>query len=143
MSLNNILYHYWKQLHSKQKPPSMEQIISDDILEIWQHCFIMSIKMASNKLIYKYTHLGDEIVSAYKKELDPEHDSPPLVSSDPEILSGAFDEVMYYQNPIIEDKKILYSNSGIVKYDQCFLPLHSKDKNTYNIIGGMQYKIVS
>lgn len=143
MEINYILHQYWEQLCKKSESlPNIEEIIPDDIMEIWKNCFILQINTSSNQIKYSYKYLGDKIIRAYKEDLDSEYDSPPIISEDPETLAELFEEIIYNQNPIIEDNKILYSDRGIIKYSQCILPL-KPNGDIYTMIGAMKHRMLN
>ncbi len=134
----NLLCEYWNKIKGDRRYPDVSDIRRDDIVDIWEHCFI--IEHVAGK--YTIAHLGGAIKEAYESDLNIASDGPIISFDDVENIQEYLDEVLESGEAVIEQSECDDLNGNKVKFRQCFLPLGANSDKVDAVIGALRYKIV-
>jgi hypothetical protein len=137
---HEILMQYWSRLKGARDMPSESQIDPDAIAGIWPSCFLISIDNVTERLGYRYSYLGRDLIEAYGGDVNNPKLAEKLLSiANPSILNK-FDEVIAQRKPVIDESEIINANKLSVKYRSCLLPLGYNDQKVSHIIGCMSWR---
>lgn len=138
--VTNKLCSYWDSLRGSQKNhPSKEDVVPDDIINIWPYCFIIDIKIENGVPNYQLFYLGEAIKKAFDNELGLDS-AGPLVTPNLEAIKEYLDEILENMQPIMYDSEMSMINDETFKFRQCLLPLGPNDDSINAVIGAMSYK---
>ena len=59
------LFSYWDKIRGDRAFPAEDFINSEDIPQIWEHCFLMQVNDLNNRHGADFTYLGSEILRVY------------------------------------------------------------------------------
>lgn len=132
------LLAYWEKLRRGRDMPLEQDIVPDDIKDLWGNCFIVRIK-DSCPPNYQFAHMGDAVARVYRGALC-EDNPESFICPDGVYLSGRYEDMLNTAKPIIDEGEFHNSHGELIKYRQCLLPLGENGRITA-IFGGMRYKI--
>ena len=135
--INERLNDYWEQLRGKRDMPLESDVVIDDLKDIWDHCFLVSIKDGK----FSYSYLGDDLIAAYGENITGKEITETLVYPHPTSLLKAFSLVESSGLPKIDDSEFVNSRGTTVKYRSCVLPLAAPGNGgVAYLLGGMKWK---
>ena len=135
--INEQLNAYWDKLRARHAMPRETDIAIDDLKDIWQNCFLVSVKDGA----FSYSYLGDRLVEAYGDDLTGREIAETLLYPHPASLVKTFAAVVASGSPKIDESEFVNSRGTTVKYRSCVLPLAGVDgKSVAFLLGGMNWK---
>ena len=63
--INERLNEYWQALRAGRPMPLESEVAMDDIAEIWNSCYLLSVQTNG----FAYDYLGSSIIAAYGDDL--------------------------------------------------------------------------
>lgn len=133
------LLGYWERLRGVREMPEADEIVPEDIDDLWDWCFVIKLIPVEAGKICEYSYLGPAIVTAYHGGLS-EDDPKALAGALCERLSADFAQVADTHKPLLNEGEFTNAKGALVKYRQCLLPL-GKDGVVDAIFGGMRYRV--
>lgn len=135
--LHEQVMDYWQRAANGRTMPLESDINPDDLLGIWQNCFLVRVGDGS----FFYDYLGDTLVEAYGENLTSREICESLVFPHPESLFRTFQQVTISAQPIYVDDEFTNKNGLIIKYRSCVLPLGKENQTGVAfLLGGMKWK---
>ncbi|MDH5796453.1 MAG: PAS domain-containing protein [Anaplasmataceae bacterium] len=138
----NKLCSYWSSIRGNRNYPNKLDIDFDDIEEIKEYCFILSIKEVGNKMEYKFDYIGSTLHEIFEQE---QHQvlsiNYSIISLNPESALESIDEVMESGYPVINETQTIVDDGNELSFRQCFLPLSDNNKDINSILGTFRCKI--
>lgn len=135
--INEQLNEYWQTLRRERPMPLESEVVMDDLADIWDSCFLLSVKQTG----FAYDYLGTSIIAAYGDDLTGKEITETLLYPHPPSLVNTFKNVVLNGVPAVDDSEFVNSDGQTVKYRSCVLPLASSNagKVTF-LLGGMKWK---
>jgi len=131
------LLAYWEKLRQGRPMPAEGDIVSDDIRDLWDNCFLIHVKK-SKSLRYSYNYLGREIMRAYGH---PEEDLKTIAAPHAGMID-AYMTVVRTRKPLIESGEFTNRHNQTVRYRQCLLPL-GEGEEVQAIFGALHLRVFS
>jgi len=125
---------YWQKLRMDRAFPDIGDIKKDDIIELWEDCFIIEFEHINNALTHSFNFIGDNIQDIAGKNVPKEQ----ILSFIGNNLASQYERVLETKRPLIEEAEFKNLNNKIVKYRQILLPIGSDDIT--HILGGVRFK---
>lgn len=138
-----ILREYWNNLRGKKPYPVESDINPEDIENIWDSCFLISIDPVTRRNGYRYSYLGRKLIEAYGDDIhNPEIITNLISTSGRENLRlvGNFDEVLRTQKPVVDEASFVNLKRVNVKYRVSLFPMGDKGLVTH-ILGCMCWRM--
>ncbi len=135
--INEILHAYWDQLRGGRALPLESDVSIEELKEIWEHCFLVSVHAGH----FAYSYLGPHLVEAYGDDITGHEITEALVYPHPEALFAEFKEVTATAQPREHEGEFTNTRGTLVKYRSCVLPLgaHGHPGVAF-LLGGMKWK---
>lgn len=135
--IHEQLMEYWQTLSRGRPMPLESEVAMEDIADIWDSCFLLSVQPNS----FAYDYLGTSIIAAYGDDLTGREITETLLYPHPPSLVNSFKNVVLNGVPAIDDSEFTNSKGETVKYRSCVLPLASSDNGKVTfLLGGMKWK---
>jgi hypothetical protein len=134
------LFNYWNKLRGERAFPSEDAIDSDDISDIWDHCFLIQVNDLKNRKRADFTYLGKKIIEVYH-DLLTEEDEMDFISPSTSHLSQNFWQVIETRKPIMQAGQFMTSRRHQIKFRQCLLPIGKDDSEVDAIFGCARLKL--
>lgn len=135
------LRSYWESLRNERDYPSEGEINPDDLQDIWKSCFLISIDDVTQRLGYRYSYLGDELIDAFGDNIVNDNVAETLVSTSYDAMGKQLDKVLKERKPVMDEAEFINLKQLQVKYRACMLPLGKDEQTISHIIGCMRWKI--
>lgn len=128
---------YWSEKAGKRSMPLESDINTDDIGDIWDHCFL--VRVSDRSFLYQY--LGQSLTGAYGDDLTGREICESLIYPHPEPLFRSFQKVQSSAQPVHDENEFTNTKGMVVKYRSCVLPLAAKDvKAVGYLLGAMNWR---
>lgn len=134
------LQQYWEELRGNRPFPAESELDPDDILDIWDSCFLISIDDVTRRLGYRYSYLGSALIEAYGDDIKNPDVALRLISTASLPIVKRFDEVVARQHPVIDESEFINLKHLKVRYRTCLVPLGQSGHVTH-ILGCMRWKL--
>lgn len=142
MSSEEHRYHtrltkYWDTARAERLFPAENDINPDDLLDIWDSCFLISIDDVTHRVGYRYSYMGQDLVNAYGDE----GVGNALISASTSPMVIKFNEVMKDKKPVIDESEFVNAKHLQIRYRSCILPLGTSDGAITHLLGCMRWKM--
>lgn len=134
---HEILLNYWNDLREGRPFPEENEFDPEAIKEIWPNCFLISLDAVTERLGYRYSYLGTNLIEAYG-EAEPTL-SPGLSQKDMPLVHQ-FDKVRETKNPATETSTFTNKKNLKILYRASLAPLGFKNDITH-LVGCMRWKV--
>ncbi len=135
--INERLKDYWLGLGKGGKLPLESDVHVEDLKDIWDYCFLITIHHGK----FSYSYLGESLIEAYGDDVTGKEITETLLYPHPQSLLKAFREVAASGQPGEDDSEFVNSRGATVKYRSCVLPLAATSGGkTAFLLGGMKWK---
>ncbi len=131
------LLDYWRGVVGDRTYPSMSDIRSDDITDMWPFCFVLDVGENKKDPILRY--VGEELVACYGAPCENLRISELRQDSLPACVTTYVDEVLCKGVPISYGDSFKGKNGEGVLCRSILLPLSDDDKEITLILGGANY----
>ena len=126
---------YWDKLRGDRLFPRENEIEQDDIEDIWQSCFLISIDDVTRRLGYRYSYLGEDLVKFFGDEDDNPDAALRLLSVGNISIKQKIEEVLTGQKPVFDESEFINLKRQKIKYLACMLPLGFESGEVSHILG--------
>ena len=142
---NEVRHHhqlrkYWDKMRGNRPYPSEADIDPDDLKKIWPSCFLVNIDAVTERVGYRYSYLGSELIAAYGEDTHNPDIVNNLVATDTSSMSDKFNEVVNSGKPVMVDSEFVNMKKLRIRYRTCMLPLGHPDGKVGYILGCMRWK---
>jgi len=131
------LLDYWRGVVGDRTYPSMSDIRSDDIADMWSFCFILDVDENKKDPILRY--VGEELLACYGAPCDNLRVSELRKGSLLACVTTYADEILRKGVPISYGDSFKGKNSEGVLCRSILLPLSDDDETITLILGGANY----
>lgn len=146
--ITNRLYQYWQELRAANSAPlkeptglpALEQINPEEIIDLWDSCFILEVKeMDGESIGYRYQYLGKKLEGMH--DGDTVHDDSNTIQTLKERKLALYEIVIDTKQPCIDESEFVNLDGDLVKYRKILLPLGDKEGRVHHILGGTRFKL--
>jgi hypothetical protein len=135
--INQRLQDYWESVRGEKRIPNESDIVSEDLADIWEHCFLIDVKNSG----FEYDYLGSSIIDAYGDDLRGREICETLVYPHPPSLLKTFRSVVNTAKPVIDESQFKNNKGQQIRYRSCVLPLGKVGQvGVQFLLGGMKWK---
>lgn len=138
--LNEVLRLYWEDLRGERPYPSEDDLDLDELLPIWDACFVLQARDVALGQDYNYTYLGPFIIQAYESGRIP-FPIPGVVCLDAAHLAPEFEHVFAHPEPLIFEGSYGLPEGRELRYRQIILPLSHRPGSVGALLGRLGYRI--
>ena len=131
------LLDYWRGVLGDHTYPSMSDIRSDDIADMWPFCFILDIDESRDDPILRY--VGEELVTCYGEPCENLRISELRKGSLLFCVTSYVGEILHKGVPISYGDSFKSKNGEGVLCRSILLPLSDNDETISLILGGANY----
>lgn len=137
---HDVLRDYWEKLRGMREFPQENEIEPEEIQDIWDSCFLVSIDDVTKRVGYRYSYLGTELVKAFGDDIDNPEVALRLLSMSQVPNAKKIDEVIEKKQPVVDDGEFLNKFQMRVRYRTCIVPF-GYDKKVTHILGVMRWRL--
>lgn len=127
------LFEYWNSLKGDKDFPDESQIDTNDITDIWQSCFLISIDDVTRRLGYRYSYLGKDLMEAFSGDSGNPDIAHLLSTADITPMVKFFDRVCKNRKPEVDAAEFTNLRNLRIKY-RLSLFLWETAKGKYRIL---------
>lgn len=135
------LQKYWNSLRGALPFPQESAINPDEISDIWASCFLISLDSVTERLGYRYSYMGSQLLEAYGADPDHGGSTSQLISTPYGTMIAKYDEARAKKAPVIDENEFVNARNVAVRYRSCILPLGRPDGTLTHLIGCMRWKM--
>jgi len=135
------LREYWDKLRGIRDFPHESEINPDDIADIWDSCFLISIDDVTRRVGYRYSYLGEHLVEAFGDNSDNPEVALRLLSTSIVPNAKKMDEVIEKKQPVIDDGEFVNRYNMKVRYRTCLVPFGYENGQVSHIFGAMRWRM--
>lgn len=146
INIDELRYHsrlrqYWEEMRGKRLFPQENDINPDDLMDIWDSCFLISIDDVTHRLGYRYSYMGENLIEAYGNGGEDASVCSSLVSTDQTPMVRKFDEAVRTKQPVTDESEFVNMNNMHIRYRSCILPLGNPAGVVTHLLGCMRWKM--
>ena len=134
------LLAYWKNLCGDRLFPHESDIEADDINDMWDYCFLISLDDVVKRIGYRYSYMGKALVGAFGDDPNNPDMALRLLSSTKVPCIKKIDEVIKEKHPVIDEGEFVNAHHMNVRYRTCIVPLGYEDGQVSHLFGVMRWK---
>ena len=134
------LLNYWDEIRGIRRFPSENDIHPEDILHLWDHCYLIQVNDLEKRQRVDFTYLGSEILKTYREHLS-EEDAADIISPGSSRLAQNFRSVIESGSPVMQSGEFIIANGNTIRFRQCLLPLGLTDDKVEAIFGCARLKV--
>lgn len=135
------LREYWNTLRKGLQFPAESLVNPDDLADIWDSCFLISLDDVTRRLGYRYSYMGNDLLVAYGGDPNHEGSTNQIIASPNGTMIAKFDEVQEKRCPVIDESEFVNSREIPIRYRSCILPLGLPNGEMTHLIGCMRWKM--
>jgi len=137
--LTTRLINYWESIKKERDIPPMELFNPQAIDDLWQRCFVISVRTDHSKITYTYSYVGDDIKTIFGSNMVGQKVNSKMVFTPARKMIEKMDEAVTMPDPKLLDGKFVDENSNMIKYRSCLLPMGHDKQNITDIIVGISW----
>ncbi len=124
---------HWNQLRKERLFPTIEELDSENLVQIWPDCYILVLD-AESSAGFRFKYLGDNIrhfvsgKSIIDKELSRR-------------LWQSFRTILETKKPVVEESELTLSENEVIKYRTILLPLGPDEEKVDHVFGGIRFRV--
>ncbi len=135
------LQKYWEELRGDKHFPKESDINPDELQDIWDSCFLISIDDVTRRLGYRYSYMGHELMEAYGNGDGGTGVSSTLISTDNTPMVHKFNEAVNGKKPVTDEAEFVNQRHVNIRYRTCILPLGTAEGEVTHLLGCMRWKM--
>lgn len=135
------LQRYWDKMRGNNPFPKESDINPDELEDIWNSCFLISIDDVTKRLGYRYSYMGKDLIEAYGSDTDTNNITTSLIASGDAPMVVKFNEAVATKVPVIDESEFVNARQLNIRYRTCILPLGTKDGEVTHLLGCMRWKM--
>jgi hypothetical protein len=134
------LLQYWKKICNGREFPHESDIDPEDIHDIWDYCFLISMDDVTSRIGYRYSYMGSALVNAFGDDVNNPDMALRLLSSTKVPNLKKIEEVLNKKHPVIDEGEFENAHHMNVRYRTCIVPLGYDDGQVSHLFGVMRWK---
>lgn len=135
------LKQYWQGLCGTHRFPSESRVDPAVIAEIWDYCFLVTVKQDGRASGYHYSYLGKSLLEVYGYDPSESGVVETLVDPHSTRLIPKLDEVCRTGVPVTDVGQFINNAHVEIRYRYCLLPLSGENPDEVAfILGTMDWK---
>ena len=134
------LLRYWDIIRKDRLFPSESKIVSQDIPDIWESCYLIQVNDIENRKKVDFTYMGAKIIEAYHNNLSEKYISD-IISPKTGNIAPHFRVVIEEKKPVLQHGEFSNNSGGKIKFRQCTLPFGETDEKVDTILGCVGFKV--
>lgn len=134
------LLSYWNELRGDREFPHEREIEPDEIADIWDYCFLISLDDVVRRIGYRYSYMGTELVKAFGDDVNNPDMALRLLSSTKVPSLEKINEVLDKKHSVIDEGEFINAHHMNVRYRTCIVPLGYEDGQVSHLFGVMRWK---
>ena len=138
--LNEVLRIYWDELRGNRPYPDEDDLDLDELLPIWDACFVLQARDVALGKDYNFTYLGPYILHAYDSGHIP-FPIPGVVHLEAAHLAPEFERMFAQPEPVIHEGTYPLPQGRELRYRQIILPLSHRAGSVEALVGRLGYRI--
>lgn len=135
------LQKYWESLKGEHQLPKESDINPDELDDIWNSCFLISIDDVTRRVGYRYSYMGLDLMEAYGSDNGTADITSTLISTNNAPMVQKFNEAVLEKKPVIDESEFVNMNHVNIRYRTCILPLGTTDGVVTHLLGCMRWKM--
>ncbi|MBY0408513.1 MAG: PAS domain-containing protein [Rickettsiales bacterium] len=135
------LQQYWNGLRGNRPFPMENEVNPEELDDIWDSCFLISIDDVTRRVGYRYSYMGENLAEAYGGDLGSQDVSATLIATSASSMVEKFDEVVKQKKPVIDEAEFVNMKHIPIRYRTCILPLGTQDGQVTHLLGCMRWKM--
>jgi len=137
---HDSLRDYWSKLRGSRPFPREDEIDPDEIAEIWDSCFLISLDSVTYRIGYRYSYLGTALVSAFGDNTDNNDVALRLLSTARVPNANKMTEAINTRQPVIDDGEFINNHNMNIRYRTCIVPFGYDNGQVSHLFGVMRWK---
>lgn len=134
------LLKYWTKLCSGRQFPHESDIEPDDIADLWDYCFLISLDDVVQRIGYRYSYMGAALVGAFGDDVNNPDMALRLLSTTRVPNIKKLEEVLDKKHPVIDEGEFVNAHHMSVRYRTCIVPLGYENGQVSHLFGVMRWK---
>ena len=134
------LFKYWDNLRAGRQFPHEREIDPDEIADIWDYCFLISLDDVVNRIGYRYSYMGSALVEAFGDNVNNPDMALRLLSSTKVPNLKKIEEVLNKKHSVIDEGEFINAHHMNVRYRTCIVPFGYEDGQVSHLFGVMRWK---
>ncbi len=134
------LLKYWNKLRGDRPFPHESEIEADEIADMWDYCFLISLDDVVRRIGYRYSYMGTELVKAFGDDANNPDMALRLLSNTKVPSLEKINEVLDKKHSVIDEGEFINSHHMNVRYRTCIVPLGYEDGQVSHLFGVMRWK---
>lgn len=134
------LFEYWDKIRAGRQFPHESDIEPNEISEIWDYCFLISLDDVARRLGYRYSYMGEKLIEAFGDNASSPDLALRLLSSSHVPSLEKINEVLEKKHPVIDNGDFINSHNMSVRYRTCIVPLGYDNGQVSHLFGVMRWK---
>lgn len=135
-----ILIQYWNAIRGERELPREEDIDPDQLIGIWERCFLVQVRDIENNKDFNYSYLGPDLIEAYQAH-KLESSNTNMVGPEANRLASMYMRVIEERGPLMDENEFYDQTGQLVKYRQVFMPLSTNGTDVDAILGGSWFRL--
>ncbi len=134
------LLAYWNKLRGDREFPHEREIEPEELADIWDYCFLISLDDVVRRIGYRYSYMGTELVKAFGDDVNNPDMALRLLSSTRVPSLQKINEVLDKKHSVIDEGEFTNAHHMNVRYRTCIVPLGYEDGQVSHLFGVMRWK---
>ena len=134
------LLNYWKDICKGREFPQESDIDPEDINDIWDYCFLISMDDVTSRIGYRYSYMGTALVGAFGDDVNNPDMALRLLSTTQVPNLKKIEEVLDKKHPVIDEGEFTNAHHMNVRYRTCIVPLGYENGEVSHLFGVMRWK---
>ncbi len=134
------LLAYWNKIRNKSELPHESDIEPEEIADIWDYCFLISLDDVVKRIGYRYSYMGSALVGAFGDDVNNPDMALRLLSSTKVPNLKKIEEVLDKKHPVIDEGEFTNAHHMNVRYRTCIVPLGYENGQVSHLFGVMRWK---
>lgn len=135
------LMSYWTELKGNRPFPDETEIKPEELQDIWDSCFLVTVARKNNSLRFQYSYLGEAILEAYGSgDMTGQEVYADLMDASHKEILEKFHAVVNGGEPVSLESEFTNRQNVLIKFRQCLMPLGNGSGEITYILGGMKWK---
>lgn len=134
------LFSYWNKLRAGRQFPHEREIDPDEIENIWDYCFLISLDDVVHRIGYRYSYMGASLVEAFGDNPNNPDMALRLLSSTKVPNIKKIEEVLEKKHSVIDEGEFVNAHHMNVRYRTCIVPFGYENGQVSHLFGVMRWK---
>jgi hypothetical protein len=134
------LLAYWHKICDGREFPHESDIEPEEIKDIWNYCFLISLDDVVKRIGYRYSYMGSALVGAFGDDVNNPDMALRLLSNTKVPNLKKIEEVLDKKHPVIDEGEFTNAHHMNVRYRTCIVPLGYENGQVSHLFGVMRWK---